>query len=55
MLLKFRGEFTRFQDPDKSYNKADAPFDAEIIGSKVNGGVDSFDPLPSDSLDAVPF
>lgn len=55
VLLKFRGEFTRFQDPDKSYNKADAPFDAEIIGSKVNGGVDYFDPLPSDSLDAVPF
>ena len=56
VLLKFRGEFTRFQDPEKSYNKSEnPPMDAEIIGSRVNGGMDSMDPLPSDSLDVVPF
>ena len=56
VLLKFRGEFTRFQDPERSYNKSEnPPMDAEIIGSRVNGGMDSMDPLPSDSLDVVPF
>lgn len=36
VLLNFRGEFTRFQDPDKSFGASDAPFDTEIIGSKIN-------------------
>lgn len=36
VLLNFRGEFTRFQDPDKSFGVSDAPFDTEIIGSKIN-------------------
>lgn len=43
VLLTFRGEFTRFQDPDMS-NLDSAPIDSEIIGSKVNGGMDD-DPL----------
>ena len=56
VLLKFRGEFTRFQDPEKTYNKSDTPpLDAEIIGSRVNGGIDPMASLPSDDLDVVPF
>lgn len=39
VLLTFRGEFTRFQDPEKqSAPIGDAPFGSEIIGSKMNGG-----------------
>ena len=50
VLLQFRGEFTRFQDPDKSFspasNSTDA-FEGEILGSKINGEFppeDTFNP-----------
>lgn len=46
VLLNFRGEFTRFQDPTDA---VPAPFDqgGEIIGSRMNGGApDGFDGLP---------
>lgn len=43
VLLTFRGEFTRFQDPVGSFaNQDSSSFDGEIIGSKVNsGGIDA--------------
>ena len=56
VLLTFRGEFTRFQDPEKqSAPLNDAPFGSEIIGSKMNGG-DA--PMPPDFAampDNAPF
>ena len=56
VLLTFRGEFTRFQDPEKqSVPLNDAPFGSEIIGSKMNGG-DA--PMPPDFAampDNAPF
>ena len=36
ILLTFRGEFTRFQDPVDQKTGGDAPFGSEIIGSKMN-------------------
>ena len=45
VLLTFRGEFTRFQDPEKkSAPLNDAPFGSEIVGSKMNGGDAPFPP-----------
>ena len=46
VLLNFRGEFTRFQDPQDA---AVAPLDegGEIMGSKMNGGM----PLPPPPMD----
>jgi len=46
VLLSFRGEYTRFQDPDKSYGVSDAPFDTEIVGSKLNADMDPLGPPP---------
>ena len=38
ILLTFRGEFTRFQDPEKSYGtKPDNAYGGEIMGSRMNG------------------
>ncbi len=43
VLLNFRGEFTRFQNPQDVIIGPSSPMDGgEIIGSKMNGG----DPLP---------
>jgi replicative DNA helicase len=36
--LKFRGEFTRFENPEDSYIAPVSPSGGEIIVSKVNGG-----------------
>ena len=36
--LKFRGEFTRFENPEDSYIAPFSPSGGEIIVSKVNGG-----------------
>ena len=49
VLLNFRGEFTRFQDPQ---DVSVAPPDAggEIIGSKMNGGVPLPPPEPNSPL-----
>ena len=45
VLLNFRGEFTRFQDPQvAAASAALSESGGEIIGSKMNGGDDS--PLP---------
>ena len=47
VLLNFRGEYTRFQNPEEAYvfQTKGKGADGEIIGSKVNGGPD-FPPPP---------
>ena len=50
VLLNFRGEFTRFQDPSDAY----APIEqgGEIVGSKMNGGEQGGGgPLPPPPMD----
>lgn len=42
VLLAFRGEYTRFQDPDRTSRSNAVPLDAEIVGSGMN---DMNDPL----------
>ena len=37
-LLNFRGEYTRFENPEDSTLDGQAPFGGEIRGSEVNGG-----------------
>lgn len=56
VLLNFRGEFTRFQDPQAS---SDMPIDGggEIMGSKMNQSVDDSDvpfPRPLDASSGRP-
>ena len=40
VLLNFRGEFTRFENPESAGNSINSPAigGGEIIGSKMNGG-----------------
>ena len=62
-LLNFRGEYTRFENPEDSSFDGQAPFGGEIRGSSTNGdnqfeGYDPFDvPLRSNPSDGtwVPF
>lgn len=51
VLLDFRGEFTRFQNPDTSFRRSGQG--GEIIGSKLNGG-DMMPPPPLPPSD-MPF
>lgn len=51
VLLDFRGEFTRFQNPDSSFRHSRPG--GEIIGSKLNGG-DMMPPPPPPPAD-MPF
>ncbi len=57
VLLTFRGEFTRFQNPDEESplptSPSDEPPTGEILGSRVNGGGDE-DPFAISGND-VPF
>ena len=50
VLLTFRGEYTRFQNPDEMSVHTAPVGGGEIIGSRMNGGDDPFDapPLPPD-------
>lgn len=55
VLLNFRGEFTRFQDPEKA---ADSPADmaGEIMGSRINAGLDMTDiPIQLNPNGEMPF
>ena len=55
ILLTFRGEFTRFQDPEKSYGTDnDEPFGSEIIGSKMNNDAGNV-PFPPQDVADDPF
>ena len=48
VLLNFRGEFTRFQDPtEAAASSPAADGGGEIIGSRMNGG-DVLPPPPGD-------
>ena len=47
ILLDFKGEFTRFQNPEDSYFTPVSPSsNGEIVGSKINGNDDPFGPPP---------
>ena len=54
VLLNFRGEFTRFQDPQDA---AAAPVEegGEIVGSRMNGGGQDGSPLPPPPAENLPF
>ncbi len=59
VLLTFRGEFTRFENPDdRKASKPSGSPEGEILGSKVNGEDNDFiPPLPEgyDSFGSVPY
>lgn len=59
VLLTFRGEFTRFENPDdRKASKPSCSPEGEILGSKVNGEDNDFiPPLPEgyDSFGSVPY
>lgn len=44
VLLAFRGEYTRFQDPDRSSKATSSPYDGEIVGSSMNEKNDPLGP-----------
>lgn len=51
ILLDFKGEYTRFQDPETSRFKPLSPASGgEIIGSKINGEDNPFGEPPQDDL-----
>ena len=53
ILLDFKGEFTRFQNPEDSYFKPSPITDGgEIMGSKING---NDDPLGSQPIEDAEF
>ena len=50
VLLKFRGEYTRFENPEDHIIGNNAPIDGKIMGSKINGENHGMPfPPPSDS------
>ena len=52
VLLNFRGEFTRFQDPTDSYTPVQEG--GEIMGSKMNGGAAGSGGAADGSLPPLP-
>ena len=52
VLLNFRGEFTRFQDPQETAASAPPTDGGEIIGSRMNGG-DMGGMIPPAPIDGV--
>ncbi|MBQ1972894.1 MAG: replicative DNA helicase [Paraprevotella sp.] len=57
VLLKFRGEFARFQDPDED-NYVPMPGETPMYGSKMNSGqitMPGSDMMPPPPLDSSPF
>lgn len=52
VLLRFRGEFTRFQDPDEG--SMGGSNGGEYVGSKLNNGDDTLPP-PTLPIDTAPF
>ena len=61
ILLTFRGEFTRFQNPVKQYADSTNPFGSEIMGSKMNATEvpipphDSSDPFGGGNGEILPY
>ena len=49
VLLKFRGEYTRFENPEDNMLENHAPNGGEILGSKINGKNHALPFPPSDS------
>ena len=53
VLLTFRGEYTRFENPeDRNLGPSVPPIGGEIIGSKINGGDAPADDMPFPPSDA---
>jgi replicative DNA helicase len=51
VLLTFRGEYTRFQNPDDGFIPPSPSSGGEIMGSKINGeNDDPFGPLPDEPI-----
>ena len=50
-LLKFRGEYTRFENPEDSMLENRAPMDGEIRGSAINGENNNMPFPPPSSYD----
>ena len=49
VLLTFRGEYTRFENPEDTRLAASAaPMGGEIVGSRINGDMGDMPGLPSD-------
>jgi replicative DNA helicase len=56
VLLTFRGEFTRFENPEDSNLGHRAPAGSgEIVGSKINGGAQPFDLVTEDPFGQAPL
>ena len=56
VLLNFRGEFTRFQNPEDAYLAPPPPSAAgEIVGSRMNGDDNPFGAPPPDMGNGTPF
>ncbi|MBP5799402.1 MAG: replicative DNA helicase [Prevotella sp.] len=49
VLLKFRGEYTRFENPEDNMLENHTPFSGEIMGSKINGEEHNFPFPPQES------
>jgi replicative DNA helicase len=56
VLLTFRGEFTRFENPEDTRigNRAPAT-GGEILGSRINGGDGNMPPAPFDPFAGSPL
>jgi replicative DNA helicase len=55
VLLTFRGEYTRFENPEDRSLSNRAPMDGEIRGSRVNGEDDNNPPIPPIDNGPLPF
>lgn len=56
VLLNFRGEFTRFQNPEDAYLAPPPPSaGGEIVGSRMNGDDNPFGAPPPDMGNGTPF
>ena len=55
VLLNFRGEMARFQNPEDNMIPTPLPPGGEIMGSKVNGGSGSMPPPPTDPFGGIPM
>lgn len=53
VLLNFRGEFTRFQDPQQA-SSSEGDIGGEIMGSRINGDA-PLPPLPPQAREDLPF
>ena len=53
VLLKFRGEYTRFENPEDNMIGNHSPIGGEIVGSKINGEDHNFPFPPPESYNPI--